>query len=75
MLKSQVKYNNEPLTNSSRLYYKKIWTLFRFIINSKNVKENKNKNIWFNMVRSGYEWKRPNPYNQMRNKYNKLKDI
>ena len=40
------------------------------------MRENKNKNNGLNMVQSsGYEVEGPNPYEQMRNKHSKLRDI
>ena len=45
-------------------------------INAKNMRENKNKNNGLNIFQScGYELEGPNPYEQMRNKHSKLRDI
>ena len=71
------KYNNEPLTNADRLRIQREYAQFLDSqINAKNIRENKNKNNGLNMVQSsGYEVEGPNPYQQMRNKHSKLRDI
>jgi len=75
--KPQPKYNNEPLTNADRLRIQREYAQFLDSqINAKNMRENKNKNNGLNMVQSsGYEVEGPNPYEQMRNKHSKLRDI
>ena len=71
------KYNNEPLTNADRLRIQREYAQFLDSqINAKNIRENKNKNNGLNMVQSsGYEVEGPNPYQQMRYKHSKLRDI
>ena len=75
--KPQPKYNNEPLTKGDRLRIQREYAQFLDSqINAKNMRENKNKNNGLNMVQSsGYEVEGPNPYEQMRNKHSKLRDI
>ena len=75
--KPQPKYNNEPLTNADRLRIKREYAQFLDSqINAKNLREKKNKNNGLNIVQnSGYEVEGPNPYEQMRNKHSKLRDI
>ena len=75
--KPQSKYNNEPLTNADRLRIKREYAQFLDSqINAKNLREKKNKNNGLNIVQnSGYEVEGPNPYEQMRNKHSKLRDI
>ena len=69
------KYNNDPLTNADRLRIQREYAQFLDAqINAKNIKKNKNNGL--NMVQSsGYEVEGPNPYQQMRNKHSKLRDI
>ena len=75
--KPQPKYNNEPLTNADRLRIQREYAQFLDSqINAKNIRENRNKNNGLNLVQSsGYEAEGPNPYEQMRNKHSKLRDI
>ena len=75
--KPQPKYNNEPLTNADRLRIQREYAQFLDSqINAKNMRENRNKNNGLNLVQSsGYEVEGPNPYEQMRNKHSKLRDI
>ena len=75
--KPQPKYNNEPLTNADRLRIKREYAQFLDSqINAKILREKKNKNNGLNVVQSsGYEVEGPNPYEQMRNKHSKLRDI
>ena len=75
--KPQPKYRNEPLTNADRLRIQREYAQFLDSqINAKSMRENKNKNNGLNMVQSsGYEVEGPNPYEQMRNKHSKLRDI
>ena len=75
--KPQPKYNNEPLTNADRLRIQREYAQFLDSqINAKNKRNGKNKNDGLNMVQSsGYELEGPNPYQQMRNKHSKLRDI
>ena len=75
--KPSPKYNNEPLTNADRLRIQREYAQFLDKqINAKNLRENKNKNNGLNLVQSsGYEVEGPNPYEQMRNKHSKLRDI
>ena len=71
------KYSNEPLTNADRLRIQREYAQFLDKqINAKNLRDNKNKNNGLNLVQSsGYEVEGPNPYEQMRNKHSKLRDI
>ena len=75
--KPQPKYNNEPLTNADRLRIQREYAQFLDSqINAKNIRENRNKNNGLNLVQSsGYEAEGPNPYEQMRNRHSKLRDI
>ena len=75
--KPQPKYSNEPLTNADRLRIQREYAQFLDSqINAKNKRNGKNKNDGLNMVQSsGYEVEGPNPYQQMRNKHSKLRDI
>ena len=71
------KYNNDPLTNADRLRIQREYAQFLDSqINAKNMKEGKNKNNGLNQVQSSvYEVEGPNPYQQMRMKHSKLRDI
>ena len=71
------KYNNEPLTNAERLRIQREYAQFLDAqINAKNIKNSKNKNNGLGPVQStGYEVGGPNPYQLLRDKHNKLKDI
>ena len=73
--KTVPKYNNEPLTNADRLRIQREYAQFLDSqINAKNLKNKKNNGL--NMEQSsGYEIEGPNPYEQMRNKHSKLRDI
>ena len=75
--KPQPKYNNEPLTNADRLRIQREYAQFLDSqINAKNMRDNRNKNNGLNLVQSsGYEVEGPNPYEQMRNRHSKLRDI
>jgi hypothetical protein len=74
--KQTPKYNNEPLTKSERLRIQREYAQFLDAqINAKNIK-NKIKNNGFGPVQStGYEVGGPNPYQQLRDKHDRLKDI
>ena len=71
------KYNNEPLTNADRLRIQREYAQFLDAqINAKMIKNSKNRNNGLNQVQStGYDIGGPNPYQQLRDKHNKLKDI
>jgi hypothetical protein len=71
------KYNNEPLTNAERLRIQREYAQFLDAqINAKNIKNSKNKNNGLGPIQNtGYEVGGPNPYQQLRDKHNKLKDI
>ena len=75
--KPQPKYNNEPLTNADRIRIQREYAQFLDAqINAKNMKNSKNKNNGLGPVQSGgYDVGGPNPYQQLRDKHNKLKDI
>ena len=74
--KQAPKYNNEPLTKSERLRIQREYAQFLDAqINAKNIK-NKIKNNGLGPVQStGYEVGGPNPYQQLRDKHDRLKDI
>ena len=71
------KYNNEPLTNADRLRIQREYAQFLDAqINAKSIKNSKNRNNGLGVVQSsGYDVGGPNPYQQLRDKHNKLKDI
>ena len=71
------KYNDQPLTNKDRLRIQREYAQFLDAqINAKLMKNSKNKNNGLgNIQSSGYEVGGPNPYQQLRDKHNKLKDI
>ena len=71
------KYNNEPLTNADRIRIQKEYAQFLDSqINAKNMRNNRIKNNGLNNIQSNeYEVPGPNPYQQMRDKYSKLKEI
>ena len=69
------KYNNEPMTNADRLRIQREYAQFLDAqINAKNIKKNKNNGLG-SIQSSGYDIGGPNPYQQLRDKHNKLKDI
>ena len=69
------KYNNEPMTNADRLRIQREYAQFLDAqINAKNIKKNKNNGLG-TIQSSGYDIGGPNPYQQLRDKHNKLKDI
>ena len=71
------KYNDQPLTNKDRLRIQREYAQFLDAqINAKLMKNSKTKNNGLgNIQSSGYEVGGPNPYQQLRDKHNKLKDI
>ena len=71
------KYNNEPFTKADRLRIQREYAQFlEAQINAKNIKNNKNRNNGLNQLpKTAYDFGGPNPYQQLREKYNKLKDI
>ena len=71
------KYNNDPLTKADRLRIQREYAQFLDAqINAKNIKNNKNKNNGLGTLQnSGYDVGGPNPYQQLRDKHNRLKDI
>ena len=73
----QPKYTNEPLTKSDKLRIQREYAQFLDAqINAKNIKNMKNKNNGLGQNQSsGYELEGPNPYQQLRDRHNKLKDI
>jgi hypothetical protein len=74
--KQAPKYNNEPLTKSERLRIQREYAQFLDAqINAKNIK-NKVKNNGLGSVQStGYDVGGPNPYQKLRDKHDRLKDI
>ena len=74
--KQAPKYNNEPLTKTERLRIQREYAQFLDAqINAKNIK-NKIKNNGLGPVQStGYEVGGPNPYQKLRDKHDRLKDI
>ena len=71
------KYNNEPLTNADRLRIQREYAQFLDSqINAKMIKNSKNRNNGLGTVQNtGYDVGGINPYQQLREKHNKLKDI
>ena len=71
------KYNNEPLKKEDRIRIQKEYAQFLDAqINAKNIKNNKNQNNGLRLVQSCcYNMEGPNPYQQLREKQYKLKDI
>jgi hypothetical protein len=71
------KYNNEPLTNADRLRIQREYAQFLDAqINAKMIKNSKNRNNGLGQIQNtGYDIGGPNPYQQLREKHNKLKDI
>ena len=70
------KYNNEPLTNADRLRIQREYAQFLDEqINAKSMKNKERNNGLGQIQETGYEVGGPNPYQQLRDKHNKLKDI
>lgn len=70
------KYNNEPLTNADRLRIQREYAQFLDEqINAKSIKNKVRNNGLGQIQDTGYEVSGPNPYQQLRDKHNKLKDI
>jgi len=70
------KYNNEPLTNADRLRIQREYAQFLDEqINAKSIKNKVRNNGLGQIQDTGYEVGGPNPYQQLRDKHNKLKDI
>ena len=74
--KPQPKYSNEPLTNAERLRIQREYAQFLDAqINAKSIKNKARNNGLGSTQSTGYDVGGPNPYQQLRDKHNKLKDI